>query len=75
MTMVKTFNSKTPLTKISGIALKGQCDLVSKMVPLKVSKKKSFHRRNKNFEDTKILLIGTFEDLQIPNRVFKEGVW
>ena len=38
---------------MAGIALKGQCDLVSIMVPQKVSKKKSFRRRNEDLEDVK----------------------
>ena len=37
--LLKTFNLKKPLVKMAGIALKGQCDLVSIMVPPKVSKK------------------------------------
>ena len=48
---------------MAGIALKGQCDLVSIMVPPKVSKKETLHRRNKNFEDVTILLICVFVDL------------
>ena len=30
---IKTFNLETPLVKMAGIALIGQCDLVSIMVP------------------------------------------
>ena len=34
---------KTPLGKMAGIALKGQCDLDSIMVPPKVSMKENFN--------------------------------
>ena len=48
-TKLRTFALKTPLDKMAGIALKGQCDLVSIMVPPRVSIKGSFHRRIENF--------------------------
>ena len=41
-TKLKTFALKTPLDKMAGIALKGQCDLVSIMVHPRVSIKEKF---------------------------------
>ena len=39
---LKTFNLKTPFVKMAGIALKGQHDLISIMVPPKVSINEKF---------------------------------
>ena len=57
---------------MAGIALKGQCDLVSIMVPPKVSIKENVSiDGTKNLEDDEVLLICTFMNLNIQcgNRV------
>ena len=60
---------------MAGIALKGQCDLVSIMVPPKVSKNKSFHRRKKTLEDVRILLFVPLVDLQNTETSVRERLW
>ena len=44
---------------MAGIALKGQCDLVSIMVPPKVSMKKKFNGRKENLADVEMAIFKT----------------